>query len=88
MPMRNTRTRRSRSQSHGSELDWFAEDPWADPDRASSEESSDDWEAELMAEDDDSLIDGFWADEDGEPEADLDDWGPIQRRRTRKRDYE
>lgn len=86
--MRSTRTRRGRSQRHGSELDWFAEDPWADPDRPSSEDSSDDWESGLVASDDDSFIDGFWAEEDGEPEDDLDDWGPIQRRRPRKRDYE
>ena len=68
MPIRSDRMKRSRIRHRRSELDWFAEDPWAEPKRTVRE---DEWDAGLM----DSIDDDDWRDDD------YDGWGPIRPRR-------
>ena len=65
MPMRGDRTKRERDRSRNSDLDWFAEDPWSDPELASLEDSQDDWEPDLWGTNDEGLDDSLDLD-DGE----------------------
>lgn len=83
MPMHSDRTRRERIRRSRSDLDWFGEDPWADPDDAEAGLGEDDWY--LFAPEDEDLegleeSDPDEADWDEDP---ADDWGPIRRRRER-----
>ena len=95
MPMRGDRTKRERDRSRNSELDWFAEDPWSDPELASLGDSQDDWEPDLWGTNDEGLDDSLDLDDgledlDDEEEKetmnedDYDGWGPV-RRRTKRR---
>ena len=81
MPMRKDRTKRGRIRRHSSELDWFGEDPWAEPDRPASEDSLDDWHPALGSSNEDDFGDGDWIDEDEGIEDSHDGWGPIRLRR-------
>jgi len=75
--------KRGRIRRSDSDLEWFAEDPWAEPGDAMFDESDDDWDlGSLQATDEESS--GFGDDDDDDPEA-SDDWGPIRRRRERGR---
>jgi len=88
MPIRGDRTKRDRDRRH-SELDWFAEDPWSDPDLASLEDSQDDWDPELWGTSDEALDDWDESEEDEESDEDEDEhdgWGPVRRRGKRKSD--
>lgn len=71
MPMRSNRMKRGRIRRRRSELDWFAEDPWAEPDPAAREDKQDEWDAGLMG----------LSDEDDWRDEDYDGWGPIRPRR-------
>jgi hypothetical protein len=95
MPMRGDRTKHQRDRNRNSDLDWFAEDPWSDPELASLEDSHDDWEPDLWGTNDEGLDDSLELDdgledledeEDKETmnEDDYDGWGPV-RRRTKRR---
>jgi hypothetical protein len=85
MPMRTDRMKRGRIRRSNSDLDWLADDPWAEPGDATFDDSSDDWDlGSLQATDEEGG--GFSDDEEEEdPESD-DDWGPIRRRRERGRE--
>jgi hypothetical protein len=87
MPMHSDRRRHQRTRRRKSELDWFGEDPWADPESAASQDDEDDyypglWEpgnaeqAASGAQDDEMEA---W-DEDS-----FDDWGPVRLRRGSSR---
>lgn len=65
MPMRSDRLKRGRIRRRRSELDWFAEDPWAEPESAAQEDKQDGWDSGLMGLSDD-VYDG---------------WSPIRLRR-------
>lgn len=71
MPMRSNRMKRGRIRRRRSELDWFAEDPWAEPGPAAREDKQDEWDAGLMG----------LRDEDDWRDDDYDGWGPIRLRR-------
>lgn len=76
MRMRSDRMKRGRIRRRRSELDWFAEDPWAEPDPAAREDEQDEWDAGLIGlSDDDDWRDNDWRDDD------YDGWGPIRPRR-------
>lgn len=79
MPMHNDRRRRNRGRRRSSVLDWFAEDPWGEPDLAMRETDDDDaWGPSLWEPSDDDTVPGS---EDTWSEDPDDDWGPIRRRR-------
>ncbi len=84
MPMRSEGTRRGRLHRRRSEMDWFEEDPWADPNCQPSEDSLNDWEPLLLDSEDEPRVDGSWTD-DEEIDDDPDDWGPIRLRHRRRR---
>lgn len=80
MPMHTDRRRRGRRSR--SELDWFAEDPWGEPETAAPDDIDDDWYPGLFQSDSDD----HWELDDGEGtwmEDPSDDWGPIRRRARR-----
>jgi hypothetical protein len=85
MPMRSNTRKRGRIRRHRSELDWFGEDPWAEPDRPASEDSLDDWTPDAWDLNENELGDGNWSDEDEGNEDSHDGWGPIRPRRGRQR---
>ena len=82
MPMHSERRRRGRSRRRNSALDWFSEDPWAEPDAAALDgDGEDEWYPGLSestgdndAWSDDELSDA-WSDDP------YDGWGPIRGRR-------
>ncbi len=82
MPMHTDRRRRSRSGGRYSELDWFAEDPWAEPDSAAlGTDDEDEWYPGLWEPTDD---DEAWASDDATDPWSMDPydgWGPVRRRR-------
>ncbi len=82
MPMHIERRRKNRSRGRYSELDWFAEDPWAEPDLAALERGEEDeWYPGLWEPSDEET----WRFEDSDDETDEDPfngWGPVRRRRT------
>lgn len=77
MPMRSDRMRRGRIRRRRSELDWFAEDPWAEPNPPAA------WKGKQDKLDFESL---GWSDDDEYHEDDYDGWGPIRSRRRPVRD--
>lgn len=81
MPMRSDRTKRDRIRRHRSELDWFAEDPWAEPNRPPAEYSLNDWHPGAWGSDEGDLDDEGWKGEDEWNEDSDDEWGPIRPRR-------
>ena len=84
MPMRGDKTKRDRDH-RPSELDWFAEDPWSDPDLASLGDSQDDWDPDLWGTSDESVDDWDESEENEESDEDEHDgWGPVRRRTKRK----
>jgi len=83
MPMRTDKTKRGRIRRSNSDLDWFAEDPWAEPGEAMFEDSSDDWDLSSMQATDEEGTGLGADDEEDEPES-ADNWGPIRRRRARR----
>lgn len=81
MPMHSDRRRRGRSYGRHSELDWFAEDPWAEPDFAALDSGRDDeWYPGLWEPTDD---DELWLDgeTDATGEDPYDGWGPVRPRK-------
>ena len=82
MPMRSDRMKRGRIRRRHSELDWFAEDPWAELDSAAWEEKQDQWDAGLLGSSDEDAC----GDEDEWRDDDHDGWGPIRLRRRHLRD--
>jgi hypothetical protein len=58
-------------------LDWFAEDPWAEPESAMFDSAAVDWNLEPFDSDDEDLGDSSSDDDEGYD----DDWGPIRLRR-------
>lgn len=84
MPMHSDRRRHGRGRRRRSELDWFAEDPWADPDVAALEgDDEEEWYPGLWEPGDD---DSVWAAEDSADawsEDPYDGWGPVRPRRGR-----
>lgn len=91
MTIRSHRAKRDRIHRHRSELDWFAEDPWGEPDSPTSEDGLDDWQPALWGSTAEEVGDGDSTDEEevsasGEvSEEGYDDWGPIRPRRGRQR---
>lgn len=84
MPIDSDRRRRDRSRGRYGDLDWFAEDPWGEPDLAALEDNSEDerypglWEP---TDDDEAWSSDHATDpSDEEPH---DGWGPVRRRRKR-----
>lgn len=78
MPMHTERRRRGRLRT-SSELDWFSEDPWAEPDwDTAGRDEEDTWYPGLWEPDDEEELsddaDSYFA---ADP---YDDWGPIRRR--------
>ena len=72
MPMRSDRMKRGRIRRRHSELDWFAEDPWAEPNPpAAWKDKQDELDFESLG----------WSDDDEYHEDDYDGWGPIRPRR-------
>lgn len=87
MPMRGDRTKREREGRRSSKLDWFAEDPWSDPELASLEDSQDDWEPDLWGTSDEALESWNESEDDEDSnEDDHDGWGPVRRRTKRSRE--
>ena len=81
MPTQNDRRKPGRARRYRSELDWFGEDPWAEPDPQASE---DDWDQQipnLWASNEDDPDEGDWNERDEWNEEDHDGWGPIRPRR-------
>ena len=76
MPMRSDRMKRGRRRRRHSELDWFAEDPGAEPDPPAA------WKDKRNELDFESLDPSAndWRDEG------YDGWGPIRSRRRSLRD--
>lgn len=73
------RERRRRDKFRRSELDWFAEDPWAEPDLDAMEHDEEDvWYPGLWEPDDEELqsedVDIY------SPSDPYDGWGPVRRR--------
>jgi hypothetical protein len=85
MPMQSDRTKRRRSRRYQSPLDWFAEDPWAEPDLSALED------ADLSGLEDVDLAgfedseDDEYEDEDESSEDPYGGWGPVRRRGGRPR---
>ncbi len=78
MPKHTERGRRGRRRA-SSQLDWFSEDPWAEPSWDAAEQDDEDtWYPGLWEPDDEDKLsedlEGYLA---AEP---YDDWGPIRRR--------
>lgn len=84
MPMRSDRMKRGRIRGRRSELlDWFAEDPWAEPGSAAGEDMRDEWNASLLDPSDEETRGddvGEWDDDE------YDGWGPVRPRRRHLRD--
>ena len=87
MPMHSDRRRRGRTRRRRSELDWFAEDPWAEPDLAALErDGEEDRYASLWEATDD---DEAWSSDEATDtwhEDPYDGWGPVRPRRKRPSD--
>jgi hypothetical protein len=81
MPMQNDRRKPSRARRYRSELDWFAEDPWAEPEQQASEDDWDEQIPNLWAWNEDDLDEGDWNERDEWNEEDHDGWAPIRPRR-------
>lgn len=80
MPMHTDRRRRGRRHGRYSDLDWFAEDPWAEPDLSALErDADDDWYPGLWESTDDEVL--VSDDPDSWDEDQYDGWGPIRRRK-------
>lgn len=85
MPMHSDR-RRVRGRRSRSELDWFFEDPWADPSAEAFAADEDDWYPELFEGNEARLEDWDPDDEELDLEDPADAWGPIRKRRRRDED--
>ena len=86
MPMHSDRRRRRPVRGRESVLDWFAEDPWAEPDQAAWEDDDgDDWYPGFDEPADD--MDGAtWSAEEAKDdwtEDPYDGWGPVRPRQRR-----
>lgn len=82
MPMRSDRIKRGRIRRRRSEIDWFAEDPWAEPDASAWEDEQDEWNADLS----ESFEEDVSADDDAGDNDEYEGWGPIRLRRGHLRD--
>lgn len=86
MPIRTQRTKGGKTRNRGSEMDWFAEDPWADPESEAAFEAAElDWSPDSWGSTDEDLDASSSEDEDkytDDGDADDDDWGPIRPRRN------
>jgi hypothetical protein len=86
MPRYSDKRRRRPVRSRESALDWFAEDPWAEPEAASWEDDDgDDWYPGLYDPSDDVDAATWGAEEADEDWKDdpYDGWGPVRPRRKR-----
>lgn len=84
--MRTDRPNRRRDKSRNSELDWFAEDPWGDPDTDLTAFDDDDADYPGMwGQSEDSEEEDWTVHEDGDQwnEDAHDGWGAIRSRRKR-----
>lgn len=81
MPMKNDRRKPSRGRRYRSELDWFSEDPWAEPVPQASEDDWDEWTPDLWALNEGDPEDADWNEGDEWDEEDHDGWGPVRPRR-------
>lgn len=90
MPTRSDRTNRGRTRSLDDELDWSAEDSFADPDDDAlfGDGDGDDWDPDDEDTNDEGEDDWDMEDEEDDEDKDEDkdkdeddDWGPIRRRR-------
>ena len=82
MPMHNDRRGRKKGTRRYSELDWFAEDPWAEPDLAALErDGEDEWIPSLWETTDDDQASGIDDVTDPWSEDPYDGWGPVRLRR-------
>ncbi|MGB5266483.1 MAG: hypothetical protein WBN30_07845 [Polyangiales bacterium] len=89
MRLQRKRRKGGRTRRQHSELDWFAEDPWAETEGAAAPLSLTDWQQDLayFSEDDlgdvESSGDDDWGEDEDDDggEDDDDDWGPIRPRR-------
>ena len=87
MPMHSDRRRHDRRRGRYSDLDWFAEDPWAEPDLAALErDNEDEWYPGLWEPTDDDEAWGLDDATDPSSEYPYDGWGPVRRRRRRASD--
>ena len=77
MPMHTDRRRRRRGRR--STLDWFAEDPWAEPDAYTSDREDGGY-GDLFETQDDDVMGDFDDPIEVWNEEPFDDWGPIRRR--------
>jgi len=82
MPMRSDRIKRGRIRRRLGELDWFAEDPWAEPDSSAWEHEQNARNAELS----DSVGEYVSAEDDAWGDDEYEGWGPIRLRRGHLRD--
>lgn len=83
MRMHREKRRGGRIRRHRSELDWFAEDPWAEPEGPAAAQSLEDW-----SEDFEDLIRNDLDDVDSSEDEESDEdeyggWGAIRPRRGR-----
>lgn len=81
MPMQNDRRKPRRARRYRSELDWFGEDPWADPSPQAPGDDWDDWNLDLQAFQEDDPDDADCSDADEWNGDDHDGWGPVRARR-------
>ncbi|MGB5502672.1 MAG: hypothetical protein WBM75_09760 [Polyangiales bacterium] len=84
MRLQRKRRKGGRTRRQHRELDWFAEDPWAEAEGPVAPLSLKDWQQDLafLSEDDlgdaESSGDEEWGEDEDEDED--DDWGPIRPR--------
>ncbi|MGB8332579.1 MAG: hypothetical protein WCE62_20815 [Polyangiales bacterium] len=83
--MRTDRMKRGRIRRSSGDLDWFAEDPWAEPGSEMLDESVDDWDLDSLEATDEEDT-GLGDDDEGDDPERYDDWGPIRRRGERSRE--
>jgi len=82
MPMRSDRIKRGPARRPRSELDWFAEDPWAERDSSAREDEQDEWNDGLT----ESVGHNVATDDDEWGDDECEGWGPIRLRRGHLRD--
>ena len=84
MPMHSDRRRHHRTRRRRSDLDWFGEDPWADPELSALQRDADDYPGLWETSDAESTLSRDPEDEAEDWSEDpFDDWGPIRSRRGR-----
>lgn len=76
MPMHNDRRKRRRAKREYRALDWFSEDPWAEPGSEPSTEDENDLSLDSWGSEDEEL--------DLSAEDPYDGWGPVRPRGRRR----